>query len=442
MDDDVRTRETFANILASENYSVLVAENGESALKLFRENNLNVVLLDLILPDINGLEILKIIKQEKPLLPVIIISGYGTIQDAVTATRLGAYDFLEKAAFDKNRFIFLIKRALEKERIEKEIVLLKEELLKKYQMVGVSTPMKEIFQLIEDIGPKRVGVIITGESGVGKELVARAIHLSSLRKDKPFVKINCAAIPKELIESELFGFEKGAFTDAKSQKKGKLEMADEGTLFLDEIGDLSLSAQSKLLHFIQDGVFERLGGTKTHKVDVRIVAATNKDLINEISALRFREDLFYRLNVVNIYIPPLRERKDDIPVLADYFLELICEEHGVPKKTLTADAIEFLKNQQWNGNCRELRNVIERAVIIIKYPKLNSQDFLKIMEIGEPIAKDEEKSLRAARADFERKYILRMLAKNNWSLIKTAQVLNINRAHLYRKLKRFKIEIQ
>lgn len=442
VEDDERARETYKVILTEDHYSILTAENGATALKLIRENDLNAVLLDLILPDINGIEVLRQIKKEKPRLPVIIVSGYGTIQDAVSATKEGAYDFLEKSKFDKTRFLFLMRRAIEREKMEKEIIQLRTEVLKRYHMVGVSPQMIKIFEFIENVGPQKVNVLITGENGVGKELVARAIHMHSPRKDKPFVKINCAAIPKELIESELFGYEKGAFTDAKTQKKGKLEIADTGTLFLDEIGDLSFSAQAKLLHFIQDQVFERLGGTKTHKVDVRIITATNKNLVVKIQEHLFREDLFYRLNVVGIYIPPLRNRQEDIPVLADYFLEISCEEHGVPKKTLTENAIEFLKNQYWKGNCRELSNLIERAAIMVKQLELNAEDLIKVKEMDEPTITSKTVSLRQARAEFEREYILKILAKHNWNLSLAAQVLNIDRAHLYRKIKELKIEIR
>uniref|UniRef100_A0A7C6A9J4 Sigma-54-dependent Fis family transcriptional regulator n=1 Tax=candidate division WOR-3 bacterium TaxID=2052148 RepID=A0A7C6A9J4_UNCW3 len=442
VDDDERARRTLNDILIADHYSVLTCADGATALKLVRENDLDTVLLDLVLPDINGIEVLRQIKKEKPRLPVIIISGYGTIRDAVSAAKAGAYDFLEKSGFDKNRLLLLVRRAIDQEKMAKEIALLKTEIFKKYHMVGVSPPMRKVFEFIENVGPQKANVIITGESGVGKELVARALHFRSPRKDKPFIKINCAAIPKELIESELFGYEKGAFTDAKTQKKGKLELADTGTLFLDEIGDMSLSAQAKLLHFIQDGVFERLGGTKTHKVDVRIVAATNKNLEEEIREYRFREDLFYRLNVVGIYIPPLRSRREDIPVLADYFLEILCEEHGTPKKTLTEDAMEFLKNQYWKGNCRELNNLIERAVIMVKQTKITAEDLIKMQELSQPIITSEPVSLRQARADFEREYMLNILAQHNWNLTEVAQVLKIDRAHLYRKLKRLKIEVR
>lgn len=439
VDDDARARKTLIDLLNGENYSALPAENGETALKLIKENNLNIVLLDLVLPDINGIEVLKEIKKSNPTIPVIIISGYGTIKDAVAATKEGAYDFLEKSNFDKNKLILLIKRALERERIEKQITILKEELLKKYQMVGISEPMQRVFELIEDTATKKVSILITGESGVGKELVARAIHNHSERKDKPFIKINCAAIPKELIESELFGFEKGAFTDAKESKKGKLEIADDGTLFLDEIGDMGISAQAKLLRFLQEGEFDHLGSNRTIKVNVRIIAATNKNLEKEISDNNFREDLFYRLNVVHIHIPPLRERPEDISVLADHFLDTLCEEYGLPQKSLTTDAIDFLKRQNWKGNIRELRNVIERSVILIRSIKINSNDLIKVMEIDDSKIKSDSKPLKDARDDFERDYIIKILNKYNWNYSRASQILNIDRAHLYRKMKQLKI---
>ncbi len=442
VDDDARARKTFIEILSEEHYSAVPAEDGGTALKLIQENNLNIVLLDLVLPDMNGIEVLKKIKKYKPFLPVIIISGYGTIKDAVAATKAGAYDFLEKGSFDKNKFILLINRAIEKERIEKQIIHLKEELLKKYQMVGISESMKGVFNLIDDTARKKVSILITGESGVGKELVARAIHNHSNRKDKNFIKINCAAIPKELIESELFGYEKGAFTDAKEQKKGKLEIAEEGTLFLDEVGDMGIPAQAKLLRFLQEGEFERLGSTKTIQVDVRIIAATNKVVEKEIAENNFREDLYYRLNVVHIHIPPLRERTEDIPALVDYFLDIICEEYGLPKKALTPDAIDFLKRQTWKGNCRELRNVIERAVIMIRPTQITAKEIIRLIETTEPNNRIDEKPLKKARDEFEKEYILNILTKYNWSLTKTANVLSIDRTHLYRKLKYLNIKIR
>lgn len=378
IDDDAQDREVISKILNPENYEVIQAENGLSGIKQIKENCLNLVLLDLILPDINGIEVLKEIIKLKPNLPVIMISQYGTIKYAVLATKLGAFDWLEKP-IDKEILLVTVRNALERERLQNEIVSLKEESLRRYKMIGVSEPIQRIFNFIEEIAPTNANVLITGESGVGKELVARAIHNKSKRQNQPFVKINCAAIPETLIESELFGYEKGAFTDAKTTKKGKLEIADNGTLVLDEIGDLGLSAQAKLLRFLQEGEFERLGGTETIKVTVRIIAITNKNLLNEVEHGNFRADLYYRLNVISIYIPPLRERKEDIPVLADYFLTKYCEENGVNKKSFTPDGIVFLKNQLWQGNVRELENLVNRASILVKSPQINAQDLIRLL---------------------------------------------------------------
>jgi two-component system nitrogen regulation response regulator NtrX len=440
VDDDPRARDTLINILSQANYITVPAEDGETALEMVKNNDLNLVLLDLMLPGINGIEALKKIKEIKPNLPVIMISGLAQIKDAVEATKIGAYDFLEKSSFDRDKFLTLIRNALEREYLERKVILLKEEVLKRYQMIGVSQAMSKVFNLVEDAAPKKVSILITGESGVGKELVARAIHNRSDRKDNSFVKINCAAMPDTLLESELFGYEKGAFTDAKTQKKGKLEIADNGTLFLDEIGDMSLPAQAKLLRFLQEGEFERLGSTMTTKVDVRIIAATNKKLEKEISEQKFREDLLYRLNVINIYVPRLRERKEDIPELANYFISEACAEYGVSVKTLTPDAIEFLKNQYWKGNIRELKNVMERVVILIKSSEINSSNLVRVMEIDEKDIRFIEKPLRDARDDFEREYILKLLTRHNWNMTKTAETLQIDRAHLYRKMKELNIE--
>ncbi len=437
VDDDINWRNMLIDILASEDYQTIPAGDGEEALNKIKDDGLNLVLLDLILPDINGLEVLKKMKNEKPDLAVVMITGFGSIKDAVTATKIGAYDFLEKPS-DREKILLTVRNALEKERMQREIVFLREEALKKYQMVGISEPIKKIFALIDDIAKTNASVLITGESGTGKELVARAIHNKSSRKESPFVKINCAAIPENLIESELFGYEKGAFTDAKAQKKGKLEIADKGTLFLDEIGDLGISAQAKLLRFLQEGDFERLGGTETIKVDVRIIAATNKNLSEEINKHKFREDLYYRLNVINISVPPLRERTEDIPYIADYFLEKYCEENGVSKKILTSEAIDFLKNEPWKGNIRELENLIERASILVKSNEIKSKDLLPMTP--EVLPKCASGTLKEVTDDFQKGYILKVLAENNWNKAKTAEKLNIERPHLYRKMKDLGIE--
>ncbi|MEO0115287.1 MAG: sigma-54 dependent transcriptional regulator [candidate division WOR-3 bacterium] len=379
IDDEAKDREVIRKILSPENYEVIQAENGLAGIKQIKENQLNLVLLDLVLPDINGIEVLKEIIKLKPTLPVIMISQYGTIKYAVLATKLGAFDWLEKP-IDKEILLVTVRNALERERLQKEVAILKEESLKRYQMIGVSEPIQKIFNFIEKIAPTNTPVLITGESGVGKELVARAIHNKSKRKSEAFVKINCAAIPETLIESELFGYEKGAFTDAKTTKPGKLEIAHNGTLFLDEIGDLGLAAQAKLLRFLQEGEFERLGGTSATKVSVRIIAASNKNLLEEIERKNFRANLYYRLNVISIYVPPLRERKEDIPVLADYFLTKYCEENGAIKKSLTPDAIVFLQNQPWIGNVRELENLINRASILVKSPQITVPDLIQLSQ--------------------------------------------------------------
>ena len=435
VDDEPRARDIMADILSGAGMEVLQAADGEEAVRLAGENELNLVFLDLMLPDMNGTQVLETILAGKPSLPVVMISGQGSIQDAVKATKLGAYDFLEKPA-EREKILLAARNALERDRMWRELSGLREESLRRYQMVGASAAMHEIFQKIDEIAPTRASVLVTGESGGGKELVARAIHLKSDRKDKAFVKLNCAAIPETLIESELFGYEKGAFTGALTQKKGKLETAHEGTLLLDEVGDLSLSSQAKLLRFLQENEFERLGATATMRVDVRVVSATNKNLRQEIAEKRFREDLYFRLNVIHIHVPPLRERKDDIPLLADHFLGQQCEENGVPKKQLTPEAIEFLKSADWaQNNARELENLMKRAAILVKAQDITPRDLVPLMEPMGTASSRAEASLREARDEFEREFIRASLARNNWDKTRTAEQLGIERTHLHRKLK-------
>jgi DNA-binding NtrC family response regulator len=463
IESDEKVRTILTDVLLSKDYEVIQARSSEEGMKKIYENELNLVLLDDVLPDINGIELSKKIIEVKPLLPVIMISENGIIKDELQVIETGVYDWL-RTPLNKEDVLITVRNALEKQKLQKEfaalkedtaylkkvllsqykkeIIALKEETEKKYRMVGVSGTIRKIFDIIDEVAKPNASILVLGESGVGKELVARMIHNKSRRKDEPFIKLNCAAIPETLIESELFGYEKGAFTDAREQKKGKLEVADKGFLFLDEVGDMSLPAQAKLLRFLQEGEFERLGSNKIIKVNVRIVAATNKKLEKEIEEKRFREDLFYRLNVINIYIPPLRERKDDIPTMADYFLTVICDEQGVPKKSLTPDAIEYLKNQPWRGNGRELRNVMERSVILIKSAEINSNDVMKIQESEEkkyshlmPDIQSLKKTLKQATEEFQKEYIIKALAENNWNKTKTAEYLNIERAYFHRKLK-------
>jgi two-component system nitrogen regulation response regulator NtrX len=435
VDDEPRAREILADNLQPEGYRVVEAPDGETAINLVRENDLNLALLDLMLPDIGGIEVLKEIIKLKPALPVIMISGQGTIEDAVQATRLGAYDFLVKPV-ERERVLLAVRNALERDRMRREVALLREEALRKYQMVGVTEPIRKIFQLIDEIAGSKEPVLITGESGTGKELVARAIHAKSKRNDRAFVKLNCAAIPETLIESELFGYEKGAFTGALTQKKGKLELAHNGTLFLDEVGDLSIASQAKLLRFLQEAEFERVGGTQTMQVDVRIVSATNKDLKQEIEQKRFRHDLFYRVNVIQIHVPPLRERNEDVPELADHFLGKYCEENGTPKKQLSPAALEFLKSQTWQGNnVRELENLMRRSALLVKSLEITPRDLSQLMEQGAPTALQTGRTLKEATQDFQRDYIRRVLAERDGDKTRTAEALDIERTHLYRKLK-------
>ncbi|MCX6842773.1 MAG: sigma-54 dependent transcriptional regulator [candidate division WOR-3 bacterium] len=435
VDDEPRARDIMADILSGAGMEVLQAGDGEEAIRLAGEHELNLVFLDLMLPDMNGAHVLETILAGKPSLPVVMISGQGSIQDAVKATKLGAYDFLEKPA-EREKILLAARNALERDRMWRELSGLREESLRRYQMVGASAAMHEIFQKIDEIAPTRAPVLVTGESGGGKELVARAIHLKSGRKDKAFVKLNCAAIPETLIESELFGYEKGAFTGALTQKKGKLEVAHEGTLLLDEVGDLSPASQAKLLRFLQENEFERLGATTTMRVDVRVVSATNKNLRQEIAEKRFREDLYFRLNVIHIHVPPLRERKDDIPLLADHFLGQQCEENGVPKKQLTPEAIEFLKSADWaQNNARELENLMKRAAILVKAQDITPRDLVPLMEPTSMAPGRTGASLRDARDEFEREFIRASLARNNWDKTRTAEELGIERTHLHRKLK-------
>lgn len=438
IDDEQKDRDKIIPILKSEKYEVITAENGFEGIEKVKAMDLNLILLDMVLPDINGLEVLKEIMKLKPSIPVIMISKFGTIQNAVVATKIGAYDWLEKSA-DKELIILTVRNALEKDKLQKELSLLKEEALKKYEMIGVSEPIKQVFGLIENFAQSDASVLIIGESGVGKELIARALHNKSKRSDKHFVKLNCAAIPETLIESELFGYEKGAFTGATGSKPGKLEVADTGSVFLDEVGDLGLSAQAKLLRFLQEEEFERLGSTKTIKVDVRIIAATNKNLIQEIEQKKFRDDLYYRLNVITIFVPPLRDRTDDIPILADYFFDKYSDTNGIPKKSFTPAAIEYLKNLTWKGNIRQLENVIERAAILVKSQEIGPNEIARILESDDIPKKLLQKKLKEATEQFEKEFILSILAENKGNKPKTAEMLDIDVSHLYRKLKDFGI---
>ncbi|MDY0200138.1 MAG: sigma-54 dependent transcriptional regulator [Bacteroidales bacterium] len=363
IDDEKAIRNSLKEILEFEKHSVDTAEDGESAIELFSKNGYDLVLCDIKMPQMDGIEVLEKLQEISVETPVVMISGHGNIDTAVETIKKGAYDFLEKP-LDLNRILITIRNATDKNRLVKETQTLKKRVLKTYDIIGESEAIVNVKELIDRVAPTDARVLITGPNGTGKELVARWLHEKSNRAEMPLVEVNCAAIPSELIESELFGHEKGAFTSAIKQRKGKFEQANESTLFLDEIGDMSLSAQAKVLRALQESKITRVGSDKDINVNVRIIAATNKNLQKEIDSGNFREDLFHRLSVIIIQVPPLSERIDDIPVLVNHFIEIICNEYGIPARKISADALEALKKFSWTGNIRELRNVVERLIIL------------------------------------------------------------------------------
>lgn len=437
VDDEGSIRESLSEIFKDEGYYVLTSSSGEEAIETVKEQSPDLIFLDIWLSGIDGIQTLEEIKGLKPDLPIIMISGHGNIELAVKATRIGAYDFLEKP-LSLERVLLAAKRALEKQALETEYKALKQDLTKRFRLIGSSQKMTVLKEQIDMAAQSNSRVLIMGESGSGKEIVARFLHENSKRVGKPFIEVNCAAIPQELIESELFGHEKGSFTGAFERKKGKFELADEGTLFLDEVGDMSLSAQSKVLRVIETQEFQRVGGSRNIKVDVRIIVATNKDLREEMKKGNFREDLLYRLDVIPIIVPPLRERKDDIPSLVEYFLEYFSSEYGQKLKKITPEAIKMLETHDWPGNIRELRNVIERLVIMTPPDTINAKNLV----VAEPTKEDyfAFTTLREARDAFEKTFITKKLEENNWNISKTAEILQIERSNLHKKIKAYNIK--
>lgn len=363
IDDERSIRNTLKDILGFEGYHVEIAENGIIGLELVRSTDFDIILCDIKMPEMDGLEALEHIMQIKPESTVVMISGHGTIDTAVEAIKKGAFDFIEKP-LDLNRLLITLRNASDKTALIKETKFLKQKVGKKFEIIGESPAIKKVLEMCDRVAQTEARVLITGANGTGKELVARRLHEYSSRAENPFVEVNCAAIPSELIESELFGHEKGAFTSAIKQRKGKFEQADGGTLFLDEIGDMSLSAQAKVLRALQENIITRVGSDKPVEVNVRVIAATNKDLLEEIRNGSFREDLYHRLSVILIHVPSLDQRKEDIPVLAQYFIEQLCNDYGQPKKEITPEALEMLAIRSWSGNIREFHNVIERLIIL------------------------------------------------------------------------------
>jgi two-component system, NtrC family, nitrogen regulation response regulator NtrX len=435
VDDEVGIRESLGALLRDEGYEIAAVDSGETCLEILEERKFDLILLDVWLKRIDGLETLERIRAQDDPPVVVMISGHGNIETAVRATKLGAFDFVEKP-LSLEKTILVVRNALEYTRLEAENQRLREELDEHHQILGSSVPMKALRQQIALTAPTNGRVLIYGESGTGKELVARALHASSLRGEMQFVEVNCAAIPEELIESEMFGHRKGSFTGASEDKIGKFQKADGGTLFLDEVGDMSLKTQSKVLRALEEQRVEPVGSNQSTDVDVRIIAATNKKLEDEIGRGAFREDLFYRLNVIPFYVPALRERTEDIPTLASAFLATFCEEYGKKGKEFSPTAIDVLLTYPWPGNVRELKNLVERLVIVCPSPRIEPHHLPP--EIFRGASKSPQKpyeSLHEARSAYEREFVLRKLEENRWNMTKAAESLGLERSHLYRKLK-------
>lgn len=445
VDDEENIRKSLKMILEYEGYNFIEAADGEEALDILEETvGLDLVMLDVKLPGRDGLEVLEELKK-KPYSPeVVMISGHGTIKTAVDATKLGAFDFLEKP-LHRERVLLCIRNALNQNKLLRECQDLRTKAEKRYELVGNHPSMKNLWKEVMKTAPTNATILIYGESGTGKELIARAIHKHSLRAKERFIQVNCAAIPEELIESELFGHEKGAFTGATEKKSGKFEQADNGTIFLDEIADMSLKTQSKVLRVLEEGEVQKVGSSKINKVDVRVIAATNKDLNEEKKEGRFREDLFFRLNVIPLYSPPLREKKEDIPLLVEYFSKIYAEENNFKQKKFSKDAVDALMKYPWKGNVRELKNVVERLIIMTEADTIEKEDLPEQVR-GEvhiflPGATG-VKTLKEFREQAEKDFILAKLKENNWNISQTAREIDTPRSNLYKKLEHYGIKIE
>lgn len=442
IDDEHEICESIKMILEYEDYSVDYTTDSTKGIQKLEYGSYDVLLLDIQMPVKSGFEILSYLKEKGNDIRVIMISAHASVQNAVTATKLGAFDFLEKP-IDRDKLLISVRNASEQSSLIKENKKLKKELSATEVIMGNSSSIKNILETITRVAKTDARVLITGENGTGKELVAQEIHKQSLRSNKELIEVNCAAIPHELIESELFGHEKGSFTGAVKQRIGKFELADGGNLFLDEIGDMSLHAQAKVLRAIEEGKIERVGGTSKINVDVRIISATNKDLLSEIQKGNFREDLYHRLNVIPINVPPLRERKEDIPLLVEHFSKIICDKNKFSQKEWTDAAIKALQGFSWKGNIRELRNFIERIVIMVNSNTIGEKEINAYLPASTS-AVDEILSTSNTFQEFKEKaekaFILKQLSLNNWNVSKTAEILGIQRSHLYNKLKKYEIE--
>ena len=445
VDDEESIRQSLQGILKDEGFKTTFAGNGEQCLQMINIEDPDLILLDIWMPGIDGLETLKRIKQTRAQQLVVMMSGHGTIETAIKATRLGAFDFIEKP-LSLEKVLLSIENALKVGQLVAENNALKEKLARDYQMIGESLAIKKLKAQIKVAAPSSGWVLITGENGTGKELVARAIHQQSGRSDKPFVEVNCAAIPEELIESELFGHEKGSFTGATAARRGKFDQANGGTLFLDEIGDMSLKTQAKILRILQEHKFERVGGNRTIEVDVRVIAATNKVLPQEIKAGNFREDLYFRLNVLPFVVPSLRSRKEDIPLLCAHFLNFFCSKESRENKTISEEALQSMMAYDWPGNVRELKNLIERLVIMTPGTEIKRSDLPQdISNIptaesrAASLAEDLPDSYKEAKELFEEQFLVEKLKKNNWNISRTAEEIGLERSNLHRKIKYYQI---
>ncbi len=442
VDDEKEIRDALSGVLRDESFDVMEAGSAEEALRKLNTQIPELLLLDIWLPGMDGIEALKEIKGAFPGLPVIMISGHANIETAVKTTKLGAYDFIEKP-LSLDKVILTVEHALEHKRLTEENRALRFRALSKYEIIGKSRAIMALKNDIKRAAPSNSWVLITGENGTGKEFVARNIHLLSTRSGRPFIEVNCAAIPEELIESELFGHEKGAFTSAIAQKKGKFDLADKGTIFLDEIGDMSLKTQAKILRILQERSFERVGGTERITVDVRVIAATNKNLKEQILKGTFREDLYYRLNVIPFYVPPIRERAEDIPFFINHFLKEFCRETAREMLMVNKEATDMLLTYEWPGNVREIKNLVERLVIMTPSNIVTPDDipaYIKGVVPAQPKNLFRSSLLKEARKEFEREFISRKLKEFGGNISKTAEAIGIERSHLYRKIRSYGIE--
>jgi two-component system, NtrC family, nitrogen regulation response regulator NtrX len=452
VDDEESVRKSLADVMRDEGYDVVTAASGKEGIDLLHETQPSLALLDIAMPEMDGVETLRRFREIRPEMQVVMITGHGTIETAVKTIKMGAYHFLLKPP-ELAHLTLVVKHGLEEYRLREENQSLKQKIERRYEIVGESKAIKALKHQITMAGPTNGWVLIHGESGTGKELVARAIHRASKRAAGPFVEVNCAAIPQDLIESELFGHEKGSFTGATGMKRGKFEIADGGTIFLDEIADMSLATQAKVLRVLEGQEFQRVGGTKTLKADVRVIAASNKMLVDEIKKGTFREDLYYRLNVIPLEVPPLRERTDDIPRLIRHFLQDFSREYGQKPKTIDDEALALLEGYEWPGNVRELRNVIERLIIMVPGQALGVQDVPMSISHAPTDMKTPAvtsagslsrtfSKLKDARADFERQFIAQKLAENNGNVSRTADAIGVERTNLHRKIKAYGINVE